>query len=85
MESLQVVSDFLTDTWTQYCSGSNFLSATGLATLSYLALSYGHRYIWTPFKLYGIAQVLPGVDLKSQGEWAVVTGATDGIGEVLSS
>lgn len=74
--------DFLTDKWKEYCSGINILAATGIATLSYFALSYSHRYIWTPFKLYYLAQVLPGVNLMSHGEWAVVTGATDGIGEL---
>jgi len=37
--------------------------------------------VWTPFKLYFLAQVLPGVDLKKLGKWAVITGATGGIGE----
>ncbi|XP_067929650.1 very-long-chain 3-oxoacyl-CoA reductase-like [Watersipora subatra] len=39
------------------------------------------KLVWTPFKLYVLAQCLPGVDLRKHGQWAVVTGATNGIGK----
>ena len=56
--------------------------------LAYIVLIWYSVYIlnilvYTPFKLYFLAQVLPGVDLKKLGRWAVITGATDGIGKWL--
>ena len=54
--------------------------------LAYILLIWYSVYIinillYTPFKLYFLAQVLPGVDLNKLGRWAVITGATDGIGK----
>ena len=57
------------------------LTACSIAALLYLGILFAHYYVWTPFKLYVAAQILPGVDFRNHGEWAVITGATDGIGE----
>mgnify|MGYP001804019881 CR=1 FL=1 len=57
------------------------LNACSIAALLYLGILFAHYYVWTPFKLYVAAQMLPGVDFRNHGEWAVITGATDGIGE----
>ena len=80
MEHLNAVRDTLTTAWRDHCEGSTFLTAAGAAAVTYLSYSMLQKLIWTPFKLYTLAQVLPGVDLKKHGKWAVVTGATDGIG-----
>lgn len=56
-ERLQFVIDWLDDIWTEYCSSSNFVVATGLAALCYLMLSYPSV----------------GLDLQSHGESAVIT------------
>ena len=57
------------------------LTAFSIAALLYLGIFFAHYYVWTPFKLYVAAQMLPGVDFRNHGEWAVITGATDGSGE----
>ena len=70
MEHLNAVRDTLTTAWRDHCEGSTFLTAAGAAAVTF----------WTTFMLFTLALVLPGVDLKKHGKWAVVTGATDGIG-----
>ena len=51
--------------------------------LAYYTVVFLHRYVWVPFKLYVVAQISPGYRLKDFGEWAVITGSTDGIGKLL--
>ena len=70
-------------TISELCEDRSVLELCGLASLAYIAGSFARHYVWTPFKLYAIAQMLPGVDLNKHGEWAVVTGATDGIGRYI--
>lgn len=57
------------------------LDTVGLAAMVLAIAKILKATVYTPFKLYFLAQYLPGVDLRKLGEWAVVTGATDGIGE----
>ena len=58
------------------------VSLAGYGALGYLTNTCCRHCIWTPFKLYVLAQLLPGVNLASYGEWAIVTGASQGIGEL---
>ena len=62
------------------CSVINILA---FISLLYCLVSFLKATIYTPFKLYLLAQVLPGIDIKKFGRWAVVTGATEGIGKLL--
>lgn len=82
MEHLNAVRDLLGNAWKVHLEGSTILTAAGAAAVTYLSYSLFKKVVWTPFKLYALAQVLPGVDLKKQGEWAVITGATDGLGKL---
>ena len=64
----------------------NITECSYINILAYILLIWYSLYIinillYTPFKLYFLAQVLPGVDLNKLGRWAVITGATDGIGK----
>jgi len=57
----------------------------GVVSAAALCSYVVRKVFWTPFRLYFLAQYLPGLDLRKMGRWAVVTGATDGIGESNSS
>lgn len=54
-------------------------SQLALACLAALTL---RTVVWTPFRLYFLTKYLPpAVKLREIGRWAVITGATDGVGE----
>jgi len=57
----------------------------GVVSAAALCSYVVRKVFWTPFKLYFLAQYLPGLDLRKMGRWAVVTGATDGIGKSNNS
>lgn len=57
-----------------------FLNLTIQFVFCYIIFCATHHLFWTPIKLYVLAQIWSGCALKDHGEWAVVTGATDGIG-----
>ncbi|KAF6017346.1 HSD17B12 [Bugula neritina] len=77
MDTLEVIySEFLSHT-----NNCNLLTLVGLVTTILCLITLIRVLVWTPFKLYFLAQVLPGVDLKKLGKWAVITGATGGIGK----
>ena len=46
----------------------------------YIFYAIAERFLWHPLKLYVLAQLLPPIDLQKHGRWAVVTGASDGLG-----
>lgn len=58
-----------------------FIELFSYGIMGYVALTFLMEYVWMPFKLYVLAQILPGIDLREQGKWAVITGATKGIGK----
>lgn len=66
----------------QYIASYSKVFVVFSSIASFLVL---RRLVWIPFKLYVLAQYLPGIDLRAKGCWAVVTGATDGIGECSTS
>ena len=59
----------------------SFINTVAFISLFYCSFEVLKAIIYTPFKLYLLAQVLPGVDITKLGRWAVVTGGTDGIGK----
>ena len=80
MEALKAEACSLVHKLMPYIQGISPLQLAGYAAVSYVSMSFMRHFLWTPFKLYALAQMFP-VDLKKYGEWAVVTGATDGIGK----
>ncbi|XP_067933656.1 very-long-chain 3-oxoacyl-CoA reductase-like [Watersipora subatra] len=59
----------------------SFVCILAYAALLYLFTGVFRKTLYIPFKLYFLAKYLPGVDLQKLGRWAVITGATDGIGK----
>lgn len=65
-------------------SNSCVLSTIGAVAVVYVALR-AIIAVWHGLKVYVLAKTLGlGVDLKSFGSWAVVTGSTDGIGRAYA-
>lgn len=64
---------------------SGFFAAFGVLSLSYIALRALYT-VWRGLKSYLLSRLIGlGVDVKFLGEWAVVTGATDGIGKAYAT
>lgn len=56
----------------------------GKLTVVYLAARVGYSFLKGIYSSFVAASLGLGVNLKKQGEWAVVTGATDGIGKAYA-
>lgn len=65
----------------EYIQSFSLLGVIGLVAVTYSLINIINTLLWTPFKLFLLARVLPGVDFRQLGKWAVVTGGSDGIGK----
>lgn len=68
------------DQWKNFLNDNTLWTIAGYAALGYLSLSWCKQCVWAPFKLYVLAQLMPGVDLRECGQWAIITGASQGVG-----
>ena len=66
----------------EYISTCNVLNYVGVVTVGGTIVLAAKAFLWTPFRLYVLAQISPPTQLKKFGRWGVVTGATDGIGKL---
>ena len=84
--ALTSMDHFAVKNWLEFVEAQTYFTTIKYACVfatTYLISSFIWHCVWTPFKLYGLAQIYGRVRLDRQGKWAVVTGASQGIGESL--